>query len=385
MGGACCHKNSLNVKGSTIRYAHNDHSKENETINNIPDNNNKDYDHSSMHDSFQDGAEKDIYRKLSSEGKGKFGEVSKVIVYDVNNNDQFIYAIKTIDIGDPVKEKSGYRECNALSHCHHPNIISLRTIFRQKISLSTKTLNIVTEYVNGGNLEEKLNNQLNGKKEYDENTLIFWLFQICIGLSYLHKKKVIHRDIKPANILLTENGLIKIADLGLAKVYNSEKQLDRKNTKAGTPYYMSLEMKLTGIYDEKTDLYSLGSTFKKFLDSKTIIYSEEFKNLINSLCDDDPKQRPSADEILKQPKIKGGMELFMEKYKYKESNAYLIMQELNNNKDNEKYNDDSFISSIKAERKKILSKKYGDDNKHKDNKNTKDLDILMCIIASLIK
>ena len=62
--------------------------------------------------------------------------------------------------------------------------------------------NIVTEYANDGDLFKKLEEN----KCIDEETLLFWLMQICFGLSYLHKKKILHRDIKPQNIFLNKNG-----------------------------------------------------------------------------------------------------------------------------------------------------------------------------------
>ena len=365
----CCdRKNCINVKGSIIGSINPEKNKE---INNNSDNNNN-YNHSST-DTFGKGAENDKYTLLSKEGEGNFGKVSRIIEY--NNNKE--YAVKTIDIDDSVKKKTGYQEYKILSHCHHPNIVSHRTTFKQ--TKSSKTLNIVIEYVNGGSLQKKLDDQLTKNKEYDEKSLIFWLFQICIGLSYLHKKKIIHRDIKPDNILLTKNGLIKIVDLGLAKQYKSEKQLERKNTRAGTPNYMSYEMRYTQIYDKKTDLYSLGLTFKQFIDNKT--YDEEFVNLINSLCEKNRKKRPTADDILEKPIIIKGMKKFLEEYKYEESLAKLIMEKLNKNKDNEKDDDDSFISKIKRVRKALIKEK----SPYYDDKNKKDLDILMSIIVSKIQ
>ena len=66
------------------------------------------------------------------------------------------------------------------------------------------------------------------------------LIQMCIGLEYLHKKKVLHRDIKTMNMFLSKGEDIRIGDLGVAKVL--EDTTNFAHTMVGTPYYLSPEM-----------------------------------------------------------------------------------------------------------------------------------------------
>ena len=310
-------------------------------------------------------------------GKGKFGQV--FIAESSKKHTE--YAIKIIDIENSLKYLSACKEYEALSKCHHPNIISHKETFKNKTK-THKTCNIVTEFADGGNLRQKLDEQNNEGKNIDEKTLIIWLIQITLGLSYLHKKKIIHRDIKPDNIFLTKNGLIKIGDLGLAKIYDSIKDLEKENSIAGTPFYMAPEMKNTRIYNSKADIYSLGKTFMQFLSKNN--YSKEFVKLINNLKEDNQDKRPTADEILKMPIIKKGMKKFLEEYNYKESLAYLIMkrlkEELKNENNQSSKDDDEFIKSIRKERKNLIKERGGTEN----NKEGKDLDILMCIIKKKI-
>ncbi|MBU0754149.1 MAG: SUMF1/EgtB/PvdO family nonheme iron enzyme, partial [Planctomycetes bacterium] len=90
--------------------------------------------------------------------------------------------------------------------------------------------------------------------------------EIADALQHAHDTGVIHRDIKPSNILLTEEGLPKVTDFGLAKVEDAL-ALSRTGDFAGTPYYMSPEQAMSrrmGI-DSRTDIYSLGVTLYEML------------------------------------------------------------------------------------------------------------------------
>ena len=352
MGIGCCNEKGLLEKDNIPSYEQN----------NNDNNKTKENDeHNASNESFE---EKELLEKKGTIGKGGFG---KVILVETDNSKKN-YAVKETSLDDMKKVKSFVKEKNILSKCHHPNIITFIEVFKDR---NINKINIVLEYAEGGTLKEKLN----GENNIEENTLIFWLIQICLGLSYLHKKNIIHRDIKPENIFLTKTGLIKIGDLGLAKIYKSQSELERKSTIGGTFIYMAPEMKEIGIYNEKIDLYALGKTFKHFCELNKN-YSEEFVNLINSLLNNNPDNRPSADEILKSPIIKRGMKLFLEKYNYEKSLSNLIMKKIDINNINY-IQDDNFIEEIKKVRKSLIEKGH---NEYNNEKNSKDLDIIMCLI-----
>jgi DNA-binding response OmpR family regulator/tRNA A-37 threonylcarbamoyl transferase component Bud32 len=77
----------------------------------------------------------------------------------------------------------------------------------------------------------------------------------CAALGFAHEQGVVHRDLKPENIMITDDGVIKIIDFGIACLINAEREAD---VVAGTPVYMSPEQKHGGDVDSRTDIYAMG-------------------------------------------------------------------------------------------------------------------------------
>lgn len=116
----------------------------------------------------------------------------------------------------------------------------------------------IMEYVEGVTLKEEL-----GKgKVYPEKEAVEIVLQIAQALEHAHRRKLIHRDIKPANIVLTKEGVAKLADLGLAReTTNQALAKTEKGMTIGTPYYMAPEqVKSREDVDSRADMYSLGAT-----------------------------------------------------------------------------------------------------------------------------
>ena len=317
----------------------------------------------------------------------KFIYISKVdksfsdkLIKVISNKTHYYYIIKIIE--EKKKFKHAIIEAHLLGICKHPNIVNLKQAFKKRND-NDISVNIVTLYANDGDLGIKLEE----KKCIDEETLLFWLMQTCFGLSYLHKKSILHRDIKPQNIFLNKNGLIKIGDLGFAKLNKNIKninniknknELKKKQTMLGTIKYMSPEMREGKEYDSKTDIYSLGITFKDFIKDGTK-YSDSFKNLIESLIKKEPEKRPSADEILNNLLIKNKMQRFLEVHNFKNSLAYEIFEKI---KDQKLEDEDTFFKLIKKERKELckVENEYKETEIENEKIIEKDLDILMCYI-----
>jgi len=86
--------------------------------------------------------------------------------------------------------------------------------------------------MDGGDLCQFIENTAG--KLIDEETIWKFFIQICLGIQYLHTRKILHRDMKTANLFLSKDGKLKIGDLGVAK----ELKTDNTETVVGTPYYL---------------------------------------------------------------------------------------------------------------------------------------------------
>ena len=145
------------------------------------------------------------------------------------------------------------REAQSASALQHPGIV---TIFDISVG---EPMYIAMEYIDGGNLREKLN-----KKALTVKDFLGIAIEICDALDAAHSKGIIHRDIKPENIMLTKDGKIKITDFGLACINNASK-MTMAGQILGTPLYMSPEQIKGRPVDNRSDIYSLGITFYEFL------------------------------------------------------------------------------------------------------------------------
>lgn len=91
------------------------------------------------------------------------------------------------------------------------------------------------------------------------------LLQVASGLSAIHQQGIIHRDMKPDNVMVRSDGMLAIADFGIAKKPMSQLSQTQHGEVFGTPYYLSPEQATSGIVDERSDLYSLGVMFYEIL------------------------------------------------------------------------------------------------------------------------
>jgi hypothetical protein len=152
------------------------------------------------------------------------------------------------------------READILKQFRHPNIVRFLAVGRYQ-----GTSYIAMEFITGGTLEQVI--QERGHLPWLE--VVKMGIQICDALHYAHERGVIHRDLKPSNLMVTEAGVIKLTDFGIAKDLDAESLTGTGRT-LGTAAYMSPEQ-IRGIppVSHKTDLYALGVLFYQMLAGKT--------------------------------------------------------------------------------------------------------------------
>jgi len=91
------------------------------------------------------------------------------------------------------------------------------------------------------------------------------MLKVLRGLNYVHSQNVVHRDIKPENILLSANGIIKICDFGVSRMFSKDRTLDL-STEMGTVWYQAPEMLMDSTkYDATVDIWSVGKYTEKQL------------------------------------------------------------------------------------------------------------------------
>ena len=101
------------------------------------------------------------------------------------------------------------------------------------------------DFANGGDLQGSIKAKYKDREKnggalqyWDENHVLNWFTQICLALKHVHDRKILHRDLKSQNIFLTDKGMIKLGDFGIARVLSETKS--KAKTVVGTPYYFSL-------------------------------------------------------------------------------------------------------------------------------------------------
>lgn len=263
-------------------------------------------------------------------GKGSYGEVNLVR----HKSDRKQYVIKKLNLRTSSRRerRAAEQEAKLLSQLKHPNIVT----YRESWEGEDCQLYIVMGFCEGGDLYHRLKQQ---KGELlPERQVVEWFVQIAMALQYLHEKHILHRDLKTQNIFLTKTNIIKVGDLGIARVL--ENQNDMASTLIGTPYYMSPELFSNKPYNYKSDVWALGccvyemATLKHAFNAKDMNslvyrivegrlpqmpskYDPQLGELIKRMLCKKPEDRPDVKHILRQPYIKHQISMFLEATKEK--------------------------------------------------------------------
>lgn len=229
----------------------------------------------------------DHYRILETLGQGGMGAV--YLAEDLNLQRKAALKFLTNQSPDEQILQRFKREAQAAAALNHPNIITI-----YEIGEFDGTVYIAMEYIPGKSLRELID-----ASPLAINRALEIMISIAVGLQTAHEAGIIHRDIKPENILISENGLVKIADFGLAKQLGGT-NLTEEGTTLGTIKYMAPEALQGVTSDSRSDIFSAGVMFYEML-TGTLPFSGDYPAatmyaILNSEAEPPSSLRPDLPE-----------------------------------------------------------------------------------------
>jgi serine/threonine-protein kinase len=257
------------------------------------------------------------YKLLKKLGQGGMGTVYKAHDEKLDR----IVAIKVL--AKEFSSKDAYvqrflREGRVMVKLDHPNVIRCYDIDKDE----EKGLHFLAiEFVEGGSVEGWL------KKlgRFSIGDALHIILMAATGLQHAHEKSLIHRDVKPDNLLLTKEGLVKVADLGLAKDTAEDTSLTKTGSGAGTPIYMAPEQARDVKHvDCKVDIYALGVMLYVFLTGQPPFQGNTLVELISA------KEKGKFEPMRKHnDDVPGKLDLIVDKMISKDpKNRYASCQEV---------------------------------------------------------
>eukprot|EP00048_Salpingoeca_helianthica_P016871 m.234613 g.234613 ORF g.234613 m.234613 type:complete len:317 (+) comp19691_c0_seq1:2-952(+) len=252
-------------------------------------------------------------------GAGSYGAVHKV------TRGGQVAAAKIATIQKEGELATFQSEVSILVACQNPNITNFIDGYYFE-----NTVWIIIELCTGGSLSDVLS--LRKPRGLEEPQIQCIAFQLLRGIEFLHSKFVIHRDINASNILLSEGGLIKLADFGVSMKCKGE---PRRSSFIGSPHWMApevvaCEQSKKNTYGTSCDIWSLGVTLLELADGRapnsdlhpmkvlfkiasapppTLVapdaWSPMFNEFLRNALVKDPTARPTATALLPHPFVRG--------------------------------------------------------------------------------
>ena len=227
------------------------------------------------------------YKIIDKLGEGGMGEVFKAEDTILKR----VVALKFLPLSfsaDREAKKRFIHEARSASALDHLNICNIHEIGET----DKGQLFISMSCYEGETLQDKIEKgNLNIEQVLDIS------LQICEGLKKAHQNNITHRDIKPANIYITNDGVVKILDFGLAKA-KGQSQLTQIGTTVGTISYMSPEQTRGEEVDQRTDIWSIGVVIYEMLTGNLPFKGDYDQAVIYSILNEKPELNYLPNEIV---------------------------------------------------------------------------------------
>jgi len=159
-----------------------------------------------------------------------------------------------IQSADPTALKRFMQEAQVMARTSHPNLVQVHDI-----ELQGDVNYLVMEFVRGRSLRDWI-----GETQLPPPQVFAIMHGVLQALDYAHRHSIVHRDMKPENVLISEEGMVKVADFGIARLTDDSGvggTATKTGTTVGTPQYMSPEQVASSKVDGRSDLYSAGIMF----------------------------------------------------------------------------------------------------------------------------
>lgn len=240
------------------------------------------------------------YQLIEQIGDGGMGVVWKAVDTRLEREVALKFLPETATT-DPSRRERFFREAKAASALNHPNIVTI-----YEINSDTGELFIAMELIRGRSLAEILK----ARKHLPPTLVADYALQLCEGLGAAHRAGIVHRDIKPSNVMVTHEGLVKILDFGLAKLWAPEPEnaaapggstLSVVGTVVGTPSYMSPEQAVGGNVGPQSDVFSVGTVLYEMLSGHRPFKGTSNSEIMRALIATDPAPLPSVAADVPEP------------------------------------------------------------------------------------
>lgn len=195
----------------------------------------------------------DRYEIIELIGSGGMANVYKALCHRLNRYDA-VKIMRDETAANTELRRRFRAESQAVAMLSHPNIVSV-----YDVSHSDDVEYIVMELIDGITLKQYLQK----KSVLDPSEVLDFTIQTAKALEHAHSKGIIHRDIKPQNIMLLKDGMIKVADFGIASLENTVEENNGETV--GSVHYIAPEQARGEAPDARSDIYSLGIVMYEML------------------------------------------------------------------------------------------------------------------------
>ncbi|CAJ0571862.1 unnamed protein product, partial [Mesorhabditis spiculigera] len=266
---------------------------------------------------------RELWDIIGELGDGAFGKVERV----VSRNDPNLQAAeKCIEVQEGEELEDFLVEIEILQACRHENIVTLFACYYY-----AERLHMMLELCGGGAVDDIM---LELERPLTEPQIAYIARYTCDAIRYLHQCNIIHRDLKAGNILLTNDGIVKLADFGVSAKLKDKNE--KRDTFIGTPYWMAPEVMTCETfkdqpYDCRSDIWSFGITLIEMAQmepphsevspmrvlikvqknppptlNKPSSWSIYFNDFLKECLVKDPRARKAAEQLQNHPFLKSG-------------------------------------------------------------------------------